>query len=443
MSVPAYPDYKDSGVAWVGQIPSHWDVLRLKVLFDLQKRPIREEDDIVTAFRDGVVTLRKNRREDGFTNALQEIGSQGIRAGDLVIHAMDGFAGAIGVSDSDGKSTPVYSVCKPRKGADSAYYGRLLRHMALTGFVNSLSKGVRERSTEFRWSDASVLPLPVPPQKEQAAINAFLDREVAKIDGLVAEQERLIALLKEKRQAVISHAVTKGLNPNAPMKESGIEWLGQIPAHWAKAALKHACSLVRDGTHQPPARVDDGVPLLSVRNIQDGRFLFREDDSRISIADYDELCRSFVPEGGDVLLAVVGATLGKSAIVPREFGRFHIQRSVAIFRPNQSTGPDWLNYLFLSDGFQRLLWSNVSFSAQPGIYLGSLENFQIPIPSLDEQSKIVEAITPVINSLEALVDEAQSAITLLQERRAALISAAVTGKIDVRAAVATPELEIA
>ena len=141
MSLNQYQRYKDSGISWIGEIPEAWHVRRLKTLFQLENRPTRDDDEIITAFRDGQVTLRSKRREDGFTNALKEIGYQGVRTGDLVIHAMDAFAGAIGVSDSDGKSTPVYSVCTARSATvETRYYGLLLRYMALSGFINSLAK---------------------------------------------------------------------------------------------------------------------------------------------------------------------------------------------------------------------------------------------------------------------------------------------------------------
>lgn len=235
-----YPEYKDSGVEWLGLIPKHWALRRAKFIFQRIQRPVRDIDGIVTAFRDGQVTLRSNRRIDGFTNALQEIGYQGVRKGDLLIHAMDGFAGAIGISDSDGKCSPVCSVCTPisKTLAYPAYYGYLIRQLAVTGFITSLSKGIRERSTEFRFSEFSPLGLALPPHSEQRTIAAFLDYETARIDKLIAQQQRLIDLLKEKRQAVISHAVTKGLNPDAPMKDSGVEWLGEVPEHWLVSSLK-------------------------------------------------------------------------------------------------------------------------------------------------------------------------------------------------------------
>lgn len=151
MSFPRYPEYKDSDIPWIGRVPADWGSLRLANVFRLNARPVRDSDEIITAFRDGQVTLRSKRREEGFTNAVKEIGFQGILKGDLVIHAMDAFAGAIGVSDADGKSTPVYSVRTPvHDGINVRYFGFLLRYMALSGFINSLAKGIRERSTDFR-----------------------------------------------------------------------------------------------------------------------------------------------------------------------------------------------------------------------------------------------------------------------------------------------------
>lgn len=180
------------------------------------------------------------------------------------------------------------------------------------------------------------LYVPFPPIPEQCAVAAFLDRETAKIDALIERKERLIVLLQEKRAALISHAVTKGLYPAVPIKDSGVEWIGEIPAHWEVKKLKYVCSLIKDGTHQPPERVVDGIPLLSVRNIVNGRFVFLEDDSLISENDFRALERAIQVRTNDVLLAIVGATLGKVAIV-NEMAPFSIQRSLALLRgrPNE------------------------------------------------------------------------------------------------------------
>lgn len=157
---------RSSNIPWVKQLPSHWGFERAKFLYRKEQRPVRDEDDVVTCFRDGVVTLRKNRRTSGFTEALNEFGYQGIRKGDLVIHVMDAFAGAIGVSDSDGKGTPVYNVCTAYGDSNNHYYAYLLREMARSGFIQSLYRGIRERSSDFRFDVFARQYLPVPPRAE-------------------------------------------------------------------------------------------------------------------------------------------------------------------------------------------------------------------------------------------------------------------------------------
>ena len=221
-----YPEYTESGMKWIGEIPEHWKVKRAKFIFRRLQRPVRENDEIITAFRDGIVTLRKNRRTLGFTNSFKEIGYQGLRKGDLVIHAMDGHAGAIGVSDSNGKSSPVYSVCRPISQENVYYYAYLLRYMALSGFIESLARGVRERSTEFRFNEFKELELPVPTVSEQLQIANFLDRKTKQIDELIHIKGGQIELLQEQRTALINQAVTKGLDPNVGDETlgRGVDW---------------------------------------------------------------------------------------------------------------------------------------------------------------------------------------------------------------------------
>ncbi|HEY0462319.1 MAG TPA: restriction endonuclease subunit S [Pyrinomonadaceae bacterium] len=216
---------KHSGVDWLGEIPDHWEVEKGKWLFQQMKRPVRTEDEIVTCFRDGVVTLRANRRTEGFTNALQEHGYQGIRKGDLVIHNMDAFAGAIGVSDSDGKSTPVYSVCVPKdsKKVNSYFFALLLRKLAKDGFIESLAKGIRERSTDFRFNDFANLMFSVPSLTEQNEIVIYCREISQKIETAISFKQKEIEKLKEYKAVLINSAVTGkievcGNSQNAEMK---------------------------------------------------------------------------------------------------------------------------------------------------------------------------------------------------------------------------------
>ncbi|EIZ9129515.1 restriction endonuclease subunit S [Cronobacter sakazakii] len=412
-----YPEYKDSGVEWLGLIPKHWALRRAKFIFQRIQRPVRDIDGIVTAFRDGQVTLRSNRRIDGFTNALQEIGYQGVRKGDLLIHAMDGFAGAIGISDSDGKCSPVCSVCTPisKTLAYPAYYGYLIRQLAVTGFITSLSKGIRERSTEFRFSEFSPLGLALPPHSEQRTIAAFLDYETARIDKLIAQQQRLIDLLKEKRQAVISHAVTKGLNPDAPMKDSGVEWLGEVPEHWLVSSLKFIYKNL-DYKRIPLSAEERGskqgdYPYYGASGIID------------SIDDY-------LFSTDHVLVGEDGANLVMRS-TPIAFvatGQYWVNNHAHILRMNDGLNSYWAAVIENLD-----ISPFVTGSAQPKLTAEALGNLIVAYPkTLQERIEIQEFINREKPKFTTLIDRAEHQVHLLKERRTALISAAVTGKIDLR-----------
>ena len=432
MSFPRYPKYKPSGVEWLGDVPEHWEVTRLKNLFSLMKRLPEAQDNIVTAFRDGEVTLRSNRRIDGFTNAIHEHGYQRILRGDLVIHAMDAFAGAIGVSDSTGKSTPVYSVCAPRyKGINTYYYGRLLRHMALSGYINSLAKGIRERSTEFRWSESSNVLVSLPPPTEQTAIATFLDRETSKIDALVAEQQRLIELLKEKRQAVISHAVSKGLNLNAPMKPSGIQWLGDVPEHWELGRIKSLSSFVTSGPRGWSERIGEtGDLFIQSGDLNDQLEVEFATAKRVQVDNDAESVRTRLHEG-DVVVCVTGAKTGNVAVCENIPHDAYVNQHVCLVRPNSEILPMFLG-LVLKSKLGQSYFEVSQYGLKQGLSLENINEAPVTLPDMDEQRKIISYIDIETAKLAALTAQAEQAIELLQERRTALISAAVTGKIDVR-----------
>jgi type I restriction enzyme, S subunit len=209
---------KPSGIDWLGEVPEYWGIRRGKYLFVQSSLPVRENDEIVTCFRDGQVTFRRNRREDGFTNAVLELGYQGIRQGQLILHSMDAFAGAIGVSDSDGKCSPEYIICDPLiDGIDSQYYALLLRVMALRGFIQAACTAVRERAPRIRFSHIANMFLPLPPISEQREIMRTIERETDSTKELVTALTDSISLLKERRSALITAAVTGQIEPEAMM----------------------------------------------------------------------------------------------------------------------------------------------------------------------------------------------------------------------------------
>ena len=203
---------KESGISWIGMIPEHWDLNRAKYMFNKNKRAKRPEDEVITCFRDGQVTLRKNRRLTGFTESEKYDGYQGIRKGDLVIHQMDAFAGSIGVSDSDGMGTSVYHCCTPKGDFNVYYYAYLIRQMAMSGFIQSLYKGIRERSSDFSFPVFGNQYLAIPPREEQDAIVEYINKKCDKINSLVSELESEIDYLKEYKQRLIADCVTGQMN---------------------------------------------------------------------------------------------------------------------------------------------------------------------------------------------------------------------------------------
>lgn len=199
---------KDSGIPWIGQIPEHWNMMRAKFMFKKEKRDVRSTDRVITCFRDGQVTLRENRRTTGYTESITEIGYQGIRKGDLVIHQMDAFAGSIGVSDSDGKGTSVYHCCTAKGPYIPEYYALVLREMARTGFIQSLYRGIRERSSDFNFQTFGKQYLPIPPEDEQKEIVNFIHTRNNKIDTMIEALKAEIDRLTEYKQRLISDVVT-------------------------------------------------------------------------------------------------------------------------------------------------------------------------------------------------------------------------------------------
>jgi type I restriction enzyme S subunit len=344
---------------------------------------------------------------------------------------MDGFAGAIGVSDSEGKCSPVCSVCVPRAAREVhvPFYGYLVRQLAVTDFILSLAKGIRERSTEFRYSELSNLALPLPEIAEQIQITQFLDYETAKIDALIEKQQQLIALLKEKRQAVISHAVTKGLNPNAPLRESGVEWLGMVPEHWFSTRLKFHARKIVDGAHFTPTYVENGVPFLRVTDIQTYP-MNQEGVKYIPKQEHRELMKRCNPEIGDLLLSKNG-TIGVPRVVDWEW-EFSIFVSLCLIKPQDSLNVRFLYYVFLSHQIREQISALIKQSTVINLHLDKIANFALSLPPLNEQDQVVQFLDAEVARQGEVLAGSEAAVELLQERRTALISAAVTGKIDVR-----------
>ncbi|MEC8630992.1 MAG: restriction endonuclease subunit S [Pseudomonadota bacterium] len=419
-----HDSYVESDFPWIGVVPAHWKVERGKWLFKRAERPVKPDDEIVTCFRDGTVTLRANRRTEGFTNALKEHGYQGIRQGDLVIHAMDAFAGAIGVSDSDGKSTPVYSACIPRAPdtVDPYFYAYYLRNLALSGVILSLAKGIRERSTDFRYNDFGELEIVLPPLSEQQSISRFLDEKTAKIDQAIKIKEDQIGLLLERKQIIIQGAVTKGLNPDAKMKSSGIDWIGQIPAHWDVSPLL---------THAKVKSVTNCADweLLSVY-LDKGVIRFSDVDEKRTNATSLDLSNYQAVEPGDLVLNNQQAWRGSVGVSSH---RGIVSPAYIVLKLSEAFDSNFANYYFRAGTTvaHYLMNSKGVGTIQRNLYWPKLKRAPITIPPIDEQRSIVQHVDREVAKAETAIELKERQIEVLKEYKATLINAAVTGKIKV------------
>ncbi len=437
-----YPSYKPSGVEWLGDVPAHWHVERAKWLFQKMGRSVREGDETVTCFRDGTVTLRKNRRELGFTESIKEIGYQGIRRGDLVIHAMDAFAGAIGVADSDGKGTPVYSVCRANPRANAYYYAYTLREMARNQWIQALAKGIRERSSDFRYAEFGSQLVPLPPLAEQAAIVRYLDHTDGRIARYLRSRERLIELLKEYRQAVVHEAVTRGLDPDVPLKPSGVEWLGEVPAHWEVRRLRHTVNMRVSNVDKHSK--DDELPVRLCNYVD----VYKNDRITESVpfmratAKADEMDR-FRLELGDVLItkdSEVWNDIGVPAFVEYSAKDLVCGYHLALLRPLKAV----LNGAYLFHSLQSSAIASQFHLAANGVTRYGLSHHAIksallPIPPLAEQAAIAAYLDKQTAAIDAATARARREIELLSEYRTRLIADVVTGQVDVREAARLPD----
>ena len=430
-----YPEYRESGVPWAPLVPLHWKTERAQWLFAKVNRPARPEDEVVTCFRDGMVTLRKNRRLRGFTEAIFEFGYQGIRKGDLVIHAMDAFAGAIGVSDSDGKGTPVYVVCQPAPGICAHFYANIVREMARSEWILALARGIRERSTDFRYDAFRVQYLPVPGAEEQTAIVRFLSYTTKRLDHAIRAKRKLISLLSEQKQAVIDRTVTRGLDPNVQLKPSGLPWIGSIPAHWRPLQLRRFVSLVTSGS-RGWARYysDEGAVFLQSGNLGRSMALNLSFVQHVRPPEGSEGTRTKVTKN-DLLLCITGALTGNVVLVDVDLPNAFVNQHVALIRPKADKAfPRFLAYALHSGMGQAQFRTSEYGGTKQGLGLGDVKSVVAALPPLREQEVIARHLDGVLADLTAPIAQAQREIELIREYRTRLIVELVTGQLDVRAA---------
>ena len=434
-----YPEYKPSGVGWLADIPTHWEVRRLKYLATVNDEALAEttDPDMEISYVDignvdsveGITGKEDLVFEDAPSRARRIV-----RPGDVIISTVRTYLRAITsieAADSNVIVSTGFAVVRPRQLDD----GFLAYAMSAPYFVERVvARSLGVSYPAINASELACLEIVFPPSTEQRAIAAFLDQETAKFDALIAKKERLIELLQEKRAALISRAVTRGLDADAPMKDSGVEWLGKVPAHWEVKRLKHLAGKIGSGkTPKGGAEVyvDEGTMLIRSQNVHfEGLRL--SDVVYIDAATDAEMVGSRVIEG-DVLLNITGASLGRCCTACLDGSNANVNQHVCIIRPDQQRDiPSFLAYSVESDSVQDQIFNNENGVSRDALNFEQIGDLVLARPPVVEQQAIGCRLDRESAKLEALIERIQDAIKHLKELRTALISAAVTGRIDVR-----------
>lgn len=441
-----YSVYKDSGIEWLGEIPEHWEAKKLKFIAAINSEVLPEDTDpdyllqyvdISNVDSQGLIVDVKEMQFKIAPSRARRL----VKHNDIIISTVRTYLRAISYIQYPPENLVVstgFAVLRPYTNINAEFLWRLIQSDEFVSMVVSQSQGVSYPA--ITPNALANLVMWLPPPLEQRLIASFLDRETSRINALIAKEELLIEFLQEKRAAIISQAVTKGLHPDVPMKDSGVEWLGMIPGHWEIRKLKFVTSFITSGSRGwAQYYSDEGALFLRIGNL-----------SRTSI-DLDLEDPQYVqpPQGtegertrvylNDILISIT-AYIGSIGVISKNIGDAYVNQHIALTRPRQDIiNAQWLGYCLLSrvgqDQFRMLLYGGT----KEGLNLDDVANLMVILPPLSEQQTIVAYLDQKTAKIDALISRIREGIQKLQEDSSALISAAVTGKINVREAVRVEE----
>lgn len=422
-----YDAYKPSGIEWIGELPKEWKLVRLKYLtsYNDDVLPETTAPNVIVKY----VEIADVNCIDGITNSTEyefkEAPSRARRItqkNDVIISTVRTYLKAIAkVSKDDLIVSTGFIVLRPKK-----MHEQFLAYSALSeNFIfDVISQSVGVSYPAINSSQVVNIKIPVPPQQEQTAIADYLDARCAKIDNVVAIQRKRIELLKELKQSIITHAVTKGLDKNAKMKDSGIDWFGKVPECWETRRLKFVCSKITDGSHFSPRTQDEGKSYVTVSDVNDDVIDYIN-SPKISIEDFNNLVKNGCqPQVGDVLLAKDG-TVGRTAIV--EKNDFVVLSSLGILSPGYNNSK-FLKYLLDSDVLQQQMINSMAGSALQRITISKIVNFIGLVPPLEEQTAIADYLDNKCAIIDRQIAKVEKQIELLSEYKQSVITECVTGK---------------
>lgn len=426
-----YPVYEtEDKLPGTKEIPAHWGVVRNSFIFKEISETGYGHLELLSILSDrGIVKQSETGRKE---RAPEDRSSyKRILKGDIGYNLMNAFSGSIGVSNYEGIISPAYAVCRPKVEIDGNYFHYLFRtDLYLTEF-DRYAYGIMYERNRLYFEDFKRIYVPFPPLEEQKQIARFLDLKLEQIDHFISNKQRLIELLKEQKTAIVNHVVTKGLNPHAPMKASGIEWLGEIPAHWEVKSFRRVTTRIEVGIAEAAthAYTDKGIPIIRSTNVKTN---FIELDNILHIQKwFADKNRSKYIYMGDILTVRTGANAGMTSVVPKELN--HSQCfTLLISTPSPQHLPQFYSFYINSPMGQEFFSIEGWGAAQVNLSVPILQNLPVVEPPYEEQQAIVSFIEKESEKIDQAIAKVEKEIELIQEYRTTLISDAVTGKIDVR-----------
>ena len=422
-----YPEYKDSGVEWIGEVPAHWGDTKLVRVFKEKGKDLTAQYP-AGAISFGEVVTKEMRNEETLASY------QALEEGEFIVNPLnlnyDLKSLRVALSDKDVRVSSGYIILRLCDGFQSRYV-RWLMYLFDIRYMKTLGGGIRQTIT---FADIAKCHVAIPGCAEQSQIATFLDRETTRIDTLIEKKKRFIELLEEKRQAVITHAVTKGLDPNVPMKDSGVEWIGAVPAHWGVKRLGYVGDIFKGSGGNKSDQTEEGVPCLRYGEIYTRYDSFLEKPVNYVSAESASVYTPLQP--GDIVFTASGEDLseiGKAVAVIFD-GPLVCGGDTIILRPRWHANHSTKFLGYLANAAPIAAQKSVSGTGFTVVHIsgGKIKEVRLAWPQSGEQSQIATFLDRETARIDSLVDKTRESIELLKERRSALITAAVTGKIDVR-----------
>ncbi len=434
-----YPNYKPSSVEWLGDVPAHWEVTRLKYLLsERDARSVDGSEQLLSVSQHTGVTQRKkvDGKDEADTRAESLVGYKRVESDDLVVNIMLAWNGSIGVSRFCGIVSPSYCVYRFKEGLHPGYFHFLLRSPTYKARIKAISTGIVESRLRMYTDDLYRLEALLPPLPEQIAIVRYLDHADERIRRYVSGKQKLIRLLEEEKQAVINHAVTRGLDPNVRLKPSGVEWLGEVPAHWEIYRLRNAIDMRVSNVDKHVKEDENPVRLCNYVDVYKNDYINQQMNFMQATATDEEIER-FRLEKDDVLITKDSETwddIGVPALVTEPASDLISGYHLALLRPQaDDLAGGYLLRALQSKGLAYQFHIEAKGVTRYGLSHAGIKSVWLPLPPLPEQTAIVRYLDKATAAIDTIISRARRQIKLLQEYRTRLIADVVTGQVDVRA----------